>query len=205
MSNQPRLHILSVQPNHESRLALQKALSSISDFHLVGEAANELDLLQKLQESQVDVVMLGLPEVDAVGLTKQIRKTNSSIRVLIITGSDSPDDIFAAMDAGADAYILKNSIPNVIELAIRSARSGAVWLDPGIAKQVLEVVEAPPAEPSRILPTGFLRMPLMPNEKSILSEVASGNCKDGVCMVDPSFIRKLKRFSSSAPHNVQAR
>ncbi len=197
MSNHNSLQLLSVESNDASRSALKETLSKIPDFVLAAEATNAADVLQKLQSLKIDVVLLGLPDVDdAIVLSKQIRQSCPGVRVLIFTASDSPDDIFAAMDAGADAYVLKENLSKVLENAIRSARLGAVWLDPGIARQVLQVMEAPPAEPSRILPTGFLRMPLMPHEKSILSEVAAGDCKDGVCLVDPAFLRKLKRFSS---------
>lgn len=197
MSYQTQLQILLVGASDESRVSLRKTLSAVPDFSLVAETVDSTKLLEELQSKAVNVVILCLPEVDAVGLTGQVRKSNPTVRVLILTASDTPADIFAAMDAGADAYVLKNNLPSVLEVAIRSARAGSVWLDPGIAKQVLQVVEAPPAEPSRILPTGFFKMPLMPDEKSVLTEVAFGDCKDGVCMVDPSFIRKLKRFSTS--------
>ena len=72
------------------------------------------------------------------------------------------------------------------------------WLDPGIARQVLQIMETAASTPSRVLPTGFMPMPLMPDEESILSEVAASACTDGVCMVDPSFVRKLKRFARAA-------
>lgn len=197
MSYETQIRILLGAVSDESRVSVRKTLSLVPDFALSAETADAAKLVQELQSSPIDVVILCLPEVDAVGLTKQIRTSNPSVRVLIFTASDSTADIFAAMDAGADAYVLKSNLPSVLEIAVRSVRAGAVWLDPGIAKQVLQVAEAPPAEPSRILPTGFFKMPLLPDEKSVLTEVAFGNCKDGVCTVDPSFIRQLKRFSTS--------
>lgn len=140
---------------------------------------------------------LALANLNPVSLIKEIRAANSQVRVLVFTPSNAPEDIFAAMDAGADAYILKDNLAKYLDIALRSAQLGAVWLDPGIAQQVLEAIEHPPAAGSRMLPTGFLPMPLMPHERSTLSQVATGNCKDGVCLVDPAFVRKLKRFKAS--------
>lgn len=202
MTQRTQLQILLMGSSGESRVSLRRTLSLVSDFCLVDEIDEPARLLEKIGQTQIDFVLFCFPEIDAVGLTKQIRATNPNIRVLILTASDNPDDIFAALDAGADAYVLKSHLSSTLEIAIRSVRSGSVWLDPGIAKQVLQVAEAPPAEPSRILPTGLLRIPLMPDEKSVLTDVASGNCKDGVCMVDPSFLRKLKRFSTT--HTTRA-
>lgn len=195
MTNQSQIRILSVEGNSDSRTALRVSLSKVPDFVLT-ETKAEADILHAIKRHGIDLVILSFPGLDAVGLTRQIRQHAPTVRVLVFTGSDSPEHIFQALDAGADAYVLKTNLTRVLEMAVRSVRLGAVWLDPGIAQQVLQVMEAPPAEPSRILPTGFLRMPLMPHEKSVLDEVASSNCVDGVCMVDPAFVRKLKRFSA---------
>lgn len=179
---------------------LHGILTKTPDFVLTADVHSTDDTLHKIQsDDSIDIVVVDLAlDGDAVGLIKQIRQLNPAVRVLIYTASDSPQDIFAAMDAGADSYVLKENLPSVLEIAIRSARLGTVWLDPGIARQVLQIMETAATTPSRVLPTGFMPMPLMPDEKSILSEVAASTCTDGVCMVDPSFVRKLKRFARAA-------
>ena len=168
--------------------------NAVADMHSTDET-----LLKIRADDSIDIMVVDLAlDGDAVGLIKQVRHLNPAVRVLIYTASDSPQDIFAAMDAGADAYVLKENLRTVLETAIRSARLGTVWLDPGIARQVLQIMETAASTPSRVLPTGFMPMPLMPDEQSILSEVAASACTDGVCMVDPSFVRKLKRFARAA-------
>lgn len=201
MSNQrPPIQVLSAASNDQSRLALQAMLTKIPGLALT-EVADASEALQKLRDKNIDVALvdLSLNDTSGIELTKQIRQSHPNVRVLICTASDRPDDIFAAMDAGADGYMLKENLSKVLEIAIRSVRLGAVWLDPGIARQVLQVMETTAtASPARILPTGLMRLPLMPEEKSLLTEVAKSNCIDGVCMVDPSFITKLRRYSPSS-------
>ena len=100
------------------------------------------------------------------------------------------------MDAGADGYVLKGNNQGV-EAAIRTVRLGAVWLDPGIATQVLEAIVTESSShkiKTRTLPTGYMPIPLLPEEKAVLNKVAGSNCVDGVCMIDPEFLKKLKRF-----------
>ncbi|MDZ4837622.1 MAG: response regulator transcription factor [Candidatus Melainabacteria bacterium] len=200
MSAQNPIQVLSVQSDDESRSSLQATLQHIQDVELIAEAADAKEALQKLDDRTIDLVLLdlGLSDTNGIDLTKQIRKRHPNVRLLVITASDQPDDIFAAMDAGADGYILKRSISKALEMAIRSVRLGAVWLDPAIAKQVLLVMEHKRTIPTRVLPTGVMTIPLLPEEQTILHEVASSTCVDGVCMVDPSFVAKLTRFSAAS-------
>ncbi|MGH9551862.1 MAG: response regulator [Terriglobales bacterium] len=198
-STQTPIQVLSVEHNNESRLALRSFFAGYTDLALAAETADLAETLEKLQSQRIDVVLvdLSLPGLDGIELIKRIRQSRPDARVVIFTASDTAEDIFAAMDAGADGYVLKGNYSRVLEMAIRSVRLSAVWLDPGIARQLLQAIQtATTASPtSRILPTGLVSIPLLPEEKSLLTEVAASNCVDGVCMVDPSFVRKLRRFS----------
>lgn len=191
------IQILSVQSDEESRAVLKSFLGAFPDFS-VQEAMDSRHALESVKSTAFDVVLLdsGSRVLDAIELTERIRQIHPSTRVVVLTATDSPDDIFAAMNAGADGYILKSSLSLRLEAAIRSVKLGTVWLDPEIAKSVLDVIASQPSSNSpRELPTGVMRMPFMPHEKAQLEEVAGSNCVDGVCMVDPSFVRKLRRFA----------
>ncbi len=198
MTNHTPIQVLSVGSSAESSLALHAFFNESPDLSLADAAANSAEALQKLNDKHIDVVLLELSsqDLDGIELTKQIRKSHSQVRVLISTASDTPADIFAAMDAGADGYVLNGNPPKGLKMAISSVKLGAVWLDPGIAKQVLEVmVTTASLSTARVLPTGLLTLPLMPHEKEILNEVAASDCVDGVCLVNPDFVRKLRRLA----------
>ncbi|MBX9567856.1 MAG: response regulator transcription factor [Candidatus Obscuribacterales bacterium] len=198
-SENNKITVLSVENTESDLLAVRSFLEQVPGLILV-EATNGADALQQLKDAAVDVALIdvGSPN-ENVQLTKLIRQAHPSVRVIIFTSADTPEDIFTAMDAGADGYVLKGIFTKALETALRSVRLGAVWLDPGIATQVLKVIEtAHTSRPSRTLPTGLLTIPLMPEEKSLLHDVAGGECKDGVCMVDPSFIKKLRRFAPAS-------
>lgn len=200
MSSQTQIQVLSIGSSAEGRQTLSDHLSQMSGVNNAGDAGSASETLDKLQNNHIDVVLLdlGANGIDSIALIKQIRISHPTVRILVFTGSDTPEDIFNSMDAGADAYVLRRNLKSALEPAICSTRLGAVWLDPDIARQVLQVMEtAPIMSSSRILPTGFMPMPLRPDEQSILNEVAGSSCTDGVCMVDPNFIRKLKRFSTA--------
>jgi Response regulator containing a CheY-like receiver domain and an HTH DNA-binding domain len=196
MPDEKQTRVLSVESDDRTKLELRSFLSEIRDLEL-NEADNAAQALQVLGEKGIDVALIGLADSSAnVALTKEIRKVHPGVRILVLTNIDSPEDIFTTMNAGADGYVLKGVFAKPLEMAIRSVRLGTVWLDPHIAKQVLKAIEnASSAKNVRILPTGLLTIPLMPEERSLLDGVASSNCVDGVCMVDPSFVKKLRRFA----------
>ncbi len=199
MATATPIQVLSVLSNDEVSLALQKYLSEIQGITLADKAATESEALQNLKDKTIDVVLLDLaaPDVNGIELTRQIRESYPNVRILVSTASNSPEDIFAAMDAGADGYVLKGNHQG-LEMAIRSIRLGTVWLDPGIAAQVLDaMVAATSTDSTRVLQTGMLCLPLMPDDKNLLSAVADSSCTDGVCMVNPAFVRKLRRFAPS--------
>jgi two-component system nitrate/nitrite response regulator NarL len=113
----------------------------------------------------------------------------------MLTASDDESDIFDALDAGADGYLLKTEYAKNLEAAIRSVRLGAVWLDPAIARMVLHAAQRPAStkRPQKVEPIA-----LSPEEKSLLGQVAQSSCSDGVCLVDPNFLQNLRRFSGAS-------
>jgi len=199
MAGSVPIQVLPVVSNDAGGLTLRQFIAGIPGVSLAGEATNDTEALQKLQDKDVDVVLLdlGLRDVDGIQLTRQIREAHPTVRVLICTAFRRATDIFSAMDAGADGYVLKENHQG-LEVAIRSVRLGAVWLDPGIATQVLEVMASQTGSGKsapRTLPTGLMPIPLWPHEKDLLNKVAASNCADGVCMVDPAFVKKLRQFA----------
>ncbi|HEY9793069.1 MAG TPA: response regulator transcription factor [Candidatus Obscuribacterales bacterium] len=204
MPNSDSIQVLAIDSDEARRRVLKQFLAAGSGVNLAGEADDGAEALAKLNESKIDVVLVDLAghDDDAMKLAPRIKEMHPGVRVLIITASDTPDDIFAAMDAGADGYLLRGPLSQDLVMAISSVRLGTVWLDPRIARQVLDVMaSAAYSEKGRILPTGLLPMPLMPDERELLNQVAGSNCVDGVCMIDADFMKKLKRFAPRTPQD----
>lgn len=115
------------------------ALKQVSEFALVGEAFDGAMALEKVQECDPDVVLIDIrmPILNGIEATRQIKSLYPQKRVLIFTSNNSTADVFAALSAGADGYITKDSSVDDLSLAINSVAAGACWLDPQIAKMVL--------------------------------------------------------------------
>lgn len=185
------LDIFIVDDSEFMRVSLRTLIRKVPEFNLIGEAADGESAIEQILalKPSVALVDLGLPGLSGIEVTKQIKAALPETRVLILTASDYRHDIFDALDAGADGYILKGDFSLKLESAISSVRVGSVWLDPGLAREVLQVAE-------RMAHGQPKSLALSEQERNVLDQVAQSNCTDGVCLVDPQFLQKLRRFKS---------
>ena len=193
------IRVLTVETCTESKANIEACLANISDIQFTQATDSAMEALSKLKEQKIDVVVIdfGVVDMPVLELVMKIREDYPGIKILIFTDNEAACDIFDVMNAGADGYLLKENLDTALEIAIRTIKLRQVFLDPQIARQVLAVMEEASTlkKGTRVLPTGLLTIPLLPDERSRLNKIAESNCADGVCMVDPEFIKKLRRFS----------
>ena len=89
----------------------------------------------------VIVMDIGLPIIDGIEATRQIKAFNPECKILIFTSRDGDEDVFEAFKSGADGYVMKDASKEQICTAIRSVSEGVAWLDPAIAKIVLSSLQ----------------------------------------------------------------
>ncbi len=156
MSN---VKVLIIEDHPMFRMGLSLVLEKIGDIDLIGEAENGIEGVEKTRSLLPDVVLMdiGLPEIDGIEATKEIKETNPEINVLMFTSRDSEDDVFSAFEAGANGYIMKGASAEQIELAIKSVSEGTAWLDPQIARMVLSRVQRTPKAVETVAPTGEIK------------------------------------------------
>lgn len=202
MTNNSCVAIFFVEDNEVSRFAVKSVLRRVPDFKIIGEANDGASALNQLTglDPAVVLVDIGLPDIDGIEVARAVKESHPHARVLMLTASDDANDIFDALDVGADGYILKAECGSNtdhaknLEAAIRSVQLGAVWLDPAIARLVLQSTQRPGGPRQRKVQP----ISLSAEERTVLGQVAESNCENGVCLVEPGFLRKLKRFSQSS-------
>ena len=140
MSTPEEVRLLVVEDHQIIRLGLKLLLDEIPGFQVVAVAEDGNQAVQKVLEQQPDVVLMeiGLPEVNGIEATARIKAVSPRTRVVIFTSHETNDDVFAAIGAGADGYLLKDAPTLQLVRAIKTVNDGGTWLDPKIARRVVQ-------------------------------------------------------------------
>ena len=131
--------ILVVDDHPVLRDGLVAVLSTQADFEIVGEAETGAEAVLAAAELQPDIVMMDLemPEMDGVEALKQMRDHDPDVRVIVFTAYDTDDRIMAAIQAGAQGYLLKGAPRDQVFEAIRVVNAGNSLLQPVVAAKLL--------------------------------------------------------------------
>jgi len=151
-----KIRVALIEDHDLTRVGIRTALQQRQEIEVIGEAANASEGLKLLQTSHPDIAIIdiGLPDKDGIELTRQIKASqdsedDSNTKVLILTLRDNKEAVLAAFAAGADSYCMKDiSFDNLLE-ALRVTHGGNSWIDPAIARIVLQQARETPevAEP----------------------------------------------------------
>lgn len=140
-----KINVILIEDHDLSRIGLCAALKQYQDIEIVDNAANGNDGLKKIKTYQPDVALvdIGLPDIDGIEVTQKLKSYQAenpgfNTKILMLTMHDSEDSVMAAFAAGADSYSLKDvSMDNLVQ-AIRNTHEGNAWIDPAIARIVLQ-------------------------------------------------------------------
>ncbi|MBE9224244.1 response regulator transcription factor [Phormidium sp. LEGE 05292] len=145
-----KIRVALIEDHDLTRVGIRTALQQREEIAVVGEAANGTEGLKLLQTTQPDIAIvdIGLPDIDGIELTKQLKETetenNPVPKVLILTLQDNEEAVMAAFAAGADSYCMKDiSFDRLLE-ALQVTQEGNSWIDPAIAKIVLSQTRQTP-------------------------------------------------------------
>ena len=111
------------------------------DGYLAVEAAIKL-------QPNLAIVDIGLPRLDGIAVTQEIKKALPKVRVVILTSHTDETEVIAALASGADAYCIKGVKVERLLTAIAIAQDGGVYLDPQIARQVMHNLKSPSPQTS---------------------------------------------------------
>ncbi|MGA9381420.1 MAG: response regulator transcription factor [Phormidium sp.] len=149
-----KIRVALIEDHDLTRVGIRTALQQREEITVVGEAANGTEGLKLLQTTQPDIAIvdIGLPDIDGIELTKQLKATetenNPVPKVLILTLQDNEEAVLAAFAAGADSYCMKDiSFDRLLE-ALQVTQEGHSWIDPAIAKIVLHQTRQTPEQSS---------------------------------------------------------
>jgi DNA-binding NarL/FixJ family response regulator len=138
----PPIRILVVDDHPVVRDGLIAILETQPDFAVVGQAGTGAEAVRVAAEQQPDVTLLDLemPEMDGVEALRRIRADRPGVRVLVFTAFDTDERILAAVQAGAQGYLLKGAPRSEVFNAVRVVHAGGSLLQPIVASRLLRRV-----------------------------------------------------------------
>jgi DNA-binding NarL/FixJ family response regulator len=114
----------------------KQALERAGGFEVVGEASNGAQVLPLVRRLRPDLVLLDMrmPQMDGLTCLAKIRKDFPKVKVAMLSVSQDPELIQAALKRGASAYIVKSVDPDDLAAALRQAMNGNVFTTVGVSE-----------------------------------------------------------------------
>ena len=137
-----RISVLIADDHSVLRQGLASLVGFESDMMVVGEAGNGRDAVELWKRHRPEVTMLDLrmPELDGVGVIKQIRADDENARIIVLTTFDGDEDIYRAIQAGAKGYLLKDVPREALIDSIRRVHAGETCIPVHLANKLAERV-----------------------------------------------------------------
>jgi two-component system, NarL family, response regulator NreC len=134
------LTLLLADDHQIVRQGLRAILKTVPDFELAGEAADGLETVRLAERLQPDVLILDLmmPGLNGLEVARQVAKRSPRTRVVILSMHSNEAYVVEALNAGATAYVLKESGAEDLIQAIRAAAAGRSYFSRPLSEEALE-------------------------------------------------------------------
>lgn len=168
------IRVVIVDDDALVRAGLRTIFSSAPDLLVVGEAEDGSGIRELVALEQPDVVVMDLrmPRVDGIEATRQLAG-QPGVRVLVLTTFQLDEHVLAAIEAGANGFMLKDTPPRELIEAVRIVAAGDAMLSPSHTRTLIEHVADSGRERRRDGARGLLER-LSPRELEVAELVAQG-------------------------------
>lgn len=153
------------------REMIRNTLENLPTLQVVGQAADGDDLLEHLERSTPDMILLdiSMPGMHGLEALQTVKRRFPGVKVLILTMHKSKQHIARAFEAGADGYLLKENALADLVSAIAKIRQGESYISSLVLTQITELFRQKPPQTE-----GGSSEPLSPRENEILQLVLEG-------------------------------
>lgn len=175
------IRVLLADDHHLVRTGFRVILETEDDIEVVGEAADGAQAIDLARTAGPDVILMDveMPGMDGLtatrALTGAVPGDGPAPAVLILTTFDRDDYLFAALQAGASGFLLKNGTPETLIDAVRVVARGDALLAPEITRRVIATFARPGGELRADSGAAARRLAgLTPREREVLVLLAAG-------------------------------
>ncbi|MDV3220040.1 response regulator transcription factor [Intrasporangium sp.] len=172
------IRVLIVDDHALYRRGLQTVLATEDGIDVIGEAADGNEAVDLAEETVPDVIVMdvGMPKRGGIEACRVIKQRIPSAKIIMLTSSDDEENLFEAVRAGANGYLLKDVPPEEVAAGIRGVFHGQSLISPMMASKLLtEFANMSRLPETASAPTPELELPrLTERELGILRLVARG-------------------------------
>jgi NarL family two-component system response regulator LiaR len=139
------IRILIVDDHPVVRHGLRGMLNIKPGLEVVGEAEDGDEAILQARALEPDVILLDLilPRKDGLAVIEELKQEVHQAYILVLTSLTEDEKLIAALDAGAQGCLLKDSSPTELVRAVRDVYEGELALHPAIARKLLSSSEQP--------------------------------------------------------------
>ncbi len=154
------------------RHGIKNIIAKEAQLQIVGEVGDGEELLSYLKNDLPELVILdiSMPKINGVDLTRILKKSYPSVKILMLTMHKNKQFFYQAMSAGADGYLIKSDSDDELLLAINKIRSGRTYISPYLVDDFTDDVLKAYRNEEVTTFTGLTK-----REKQILSMVVEGH------------------------------
>jgi len=184
--------ILIADDHEVVRSGLRLILEAHAGWEVVAEAADGKAAIVKALETKPDVAILdySIPLVNGVEATRQIRKRNPQIEVLIFTMHDSETLVGEVLDAGARAYLLKSDAKEHLISAIEALAVHKPFFSGRVSEEMVETY--------LLAQKGRLGAVLSPRERIVVQLIAEGHTNKAISAILNLSIKTIESHRAAA-------
>ena len=134
------IRVLLADDHELFREGLANILNAQSDFEVVGEASDGLEVLVKARRLTPDLILMdiGMPGCDGVEATQRVKEELPDVTIVMLTVRDEDDKLFEAIKSGAQGYLLKSIRSRELLSMLRGVVRGEAAITPALGGRMLE-------------------------------------------------------------------
>ena len=171
----PVVDVLVVDDDPVVRFGLTMMLGGAPDLRVVAEAGDGAEALELVDRHAPDVVLMDIrmPGTDGLTATERLRRRPDAPQVVVLTTFDADEHVLRALRAGAAGFLLKDTPPDELVLAVRHAAQGRPVLSPDVTRRLIARVAASDQDTTRTAARRRLDL-LADRERAVALELGAG-------------------------------